>query len=316
MKIIIQIARIFGVALMLAALLSVTSESARRVHAGCGAGVGWGISSVQTSSQTTHTQDYSSTSVQISDDGQTFTDHQSSHTNADGSSSSHEDMDYNDQYGNSCNSDGGPMSGHVTRDEETDKDGNRKEHYEEIIEKDGKCEKTVRDREWDRKGKLVKDTGFITTEIPCSRYNLEWDRKGNISMGGGHTVQFESFTVTVPLRAKGGAFEARTYEGNYQVNSRVTLTGKCSGTYAQPVSIEVTAKEDEFDLELLHFSVKISLSLTGMTQCPEGSGMANSGTQTVTHDFTLHIEDKPTEVWQPLPGTDYTYTFTIKKRNP
>jgi hypothetical protein len=73
------------------------------------------------------------------------------------------------------------------KDDDKDAKGNRKEHHEEIIDKNGKCcTKYARDSEWDSKGNLIKKTES-RTDVPCDKYILEWNRVGNLSVNGAIT---------------------------------------------------------------------------------------------------------------------------------
>src|SRR5512138_1760330 len=106
MKTLTRKACLFGLALILAVILTVTTGLPRRAYAGCGAGVSWGVSNQLDSRQNSDgTQDTSSRSVQHSNDGQDWDDTQTSHTNPDGSSHTHEESNYTDSEGNGCNSD-------------------------------------------------------------------------------------------------------------------------------------------------------------------------------------------------------------------
>ncbi len=311
MKTLKRMAGVLVVALFLAVAVTAVTEPPKCAHAGCGSSTTWNIWAESTDRQTTDTEDISSHSVQHSDDGQTFEDTQTHHRNADGSSTDHEETDYDDKFGNGCSSDGEPMTGHRTRDEETDAEGNRKEHIEEIIEKNGKCMKQVRDREWDRKGKLIKDTGWITTEVPCSNYILEFTREGNLSAGG-ITIHWGPDTAIIPLGLKDG-----NYTGSQKGSFHATVSGKCTGTYNYPESAEVTAKEDEFgDLE---FSVSVTMSMAGTLTCPGagGGGPLGNAPVTFTRTFTLPFEDGASKVFTIPMGSGQTVdTFTLKKRTP
>lgn len=310
MKALIRIVGVLASALFLAVIITAATEPPKCAHAGCGSDTTWNTSSELNSSQSnTGTEDISSSSVQHSDDGQTYTDTQTHHKNADGSSTDHEETHYEDKSGNGCSSDGEPWTGDRTVDDETDKDGNRKEHIEEIIEKDGKCMKQVRDREWDRKGKLIKDTGWITTEVPCNKYILEFTREGNLSAGG-ITVHWGPDTAIIPLGLKSG-----NYTGSQNGSFHATVSGKCNGTYNYPESAEVTAKEDEFgDLE---FSVIVTMSMAGTLTCPGGGGPLGNAPVTFTRTFTLPFEDGASKVFTVPMGSGQTVdTFTLKKRTP
>jgi hypothetical protein len=305
-----------AVFLALALALGTAAGLPGRVDAGCGSDVTWTTSSSsferQTSDtangQTTTTQQWSSTSEQHSDDGQDFNDQQSRTVNPDGSSSEHEQTDYSDSTGNGCYSDGEPWSGHASTDTETDPKGNRKEHHEELIEKNGKCEKYVRDREWDSKGKLIKDVES-TTEVPCKKFDLEYSREGNISSGG-INVHWGPNKALIPVGLKNGV-----YEGSYEGAFDAKISGKCNGAYTYPVTVKLTAKEDEFhDLE---FTVTTTMSMAGTLSCPGGGGPVGNAPVTFTRTFTIPDEDGATKTYDiPMASSGQTTdTYVLKKPN-
>ncbi len=131
--------------------------------------------------------------------------------------------------------------GDYSSDDDTDAKGNRKRHHEEFFEKDGKCTKTTRDWEWDAKGKLIKDTGWITTEVPCIDTSLEVCWGGGLNSGVLSAI-WGPDTAIVPLTVKD-----KTYTGQFTGDWKGKLTTdacNCSGTF--PVTIDVKGQEDEF----------------------------------------------------------------------
>jgi hypothetical protein len=314
-----RVAGLFGAALFLAVFLTSAMEPPKCAHATCG--TTWHIWAESSDRQvshssggkTTETNDWVSRSVQVSDDGQTSTDHQEFHKYADGSSEEHEETSHEDKYGNGCGGDGEPWSGGRKRDVKTDAEGNSEEHIEEIIEKDGKCMKWVRDRAWDRNGKPIKDTGWIETEIPCkTEYNLEYTLEGegtsNMSDLGPVTMRWGPDTAVIPLSLKDGVYTG-TYEGNFTA----TYSGGCSGTQTYPTTIEVKAQEDE--LRDLKFSVSITNNMMGMVTCAGSTAPQSNEPNTTTRTFTLefaegatHVEDIPAGIFH------WKETFVLKKR--
>jgi hypothetical protein len=219
-------------ALVLAAALVMVVGSPWQTNASCEGDVSWKIHNVIDDSsttdtkggKTTDTQSISSRTEQNSNNGQSITDNQTHYTNADGSSHEHEDIYYSDSEGKRCDSDGMPMTHHHTKDDDTDSKGNTKEHIEEIEEKNGKCVKSVRDFEWNAKGKLIKDTGWVDTEIPCSKYNLRVNFKGTKSLAN-MTATYGPNNIIVHLEDKG-----KIYEGKYES----VLDGRVSGSATAP----------------------------------------------------------------------------------
>jgi len=247
---------LLSVALLLASVLILTIGAPRQASAGCGSDVTWSIWNVLDSRQTSDTQngrtvdtqDTSSRSEHHSDNGQDWNDTQTNHVNPDGSSHDHEESSYSDSEGKGCSSDGIPWKFTDKSDVDKDSKGNRKEHSESIEEKNGKCFKWVRDREWDSKGKLIKDVKS-TTEIPCSKYNLQVTFNGTFSSAAG-TMVFGPNTVVVHLEDKG-----KLYEGKFESVFDGRVTGRCNGSITWPVKIDVTGTKYEEKKELI-FSVK------------------------------------------------------------
>jgi hypothetical protein len=188
-----------------------------------------------------------------------------------------------------------------------DAEGNREEHIEEILEKDGKCIKRVWDRTWDRHGKPIKDTGWIETEIPCSTtYSLEVSVEGTISIPDG-SIQWHPATVTIPLGRKNGI-----YTGNYQGEFKATQSGNCSGEGTIPETFDVTAKENEFgDLE---FTINRTTSVSASGSCPSGSGSNTIPPISYTLTFTLPVRDGAS--WSIGGGTEPKWTYTFRERKP
>ncbi len=304
-------------ALALALALGVAVSRPGRVDAGCGSDTTWTTSSSSfdrttsdtSNGQTTTSQQTSTSSQQYSDDGQTFNDQQTRTVNPDGSSSEHEQTDYSDSTGNGCNSDGEPWKGSSSTDTETDPKGNRKQHHEEIIEKNGKCENYVRDREWNSQGKLIKDVES-TTVVPCKKFDLEYTREGNISAGG-INVHWGPNQALIPVGLKNGV-----YEGSYEGAFDAKVSGKCSGAYTYPVTVKITGKEDEFhDLE---FTVVTTMSMTGTIACPGGGGPLGNAPVTFTRTFTIPDEDGARKTYDiPMASSGQTTdTYVLKKPKP
>ena len=235
--------------------------------------------------RTTETQDIADRSEQHSSRGEDLTYSQTHHTNADGSYHEHQEAHYSDSTGQGCWNDGIPQKGDNWSDTDVDSEGNRKEHWEDIIEKNGKCEKIVTDREYDRTGKLIKDTQ-TRTEIPCSHLSLQVAFSGTYSVPK-VTLVYGPNTVTIPLETK----DTRTYAGRYESVFDGTLTGFCTGDVTWPVSINVTAKED--DARDLEFSVQTTFSTPWTLGSCEGlPGPPHVGALVIpTHNFTLPADD-------------------------
>jgi hypothetical protein len=307
---------LLAAALVLTVVFILAVGSPRHANAGCGSDVTWNIwneldsrqASDTKGGQTSNTQDLSSRSEHQSNNGQTWTDNQSSHNNADGSSHSHEESAYSDSEGKGCNSSGIPWKWTSHRDDDTDSKGNRKEHTEAIEEKNGKCIKYVRDREWDNKGNLIKDIKSMT-EIPCSKYNLQVTWKGNYTLpNGAQTMTFGPNTVVVHLEDKGS-----TYEGKYESVFDGKVSGICNGSITWPELIEVTADKDE-QFEDLAFSVKTTMREPWTLATCQGSTIKpKAGAINVPqHDFRLADESGSSRTITEGPYT-WTYTLIQKK---
>jgi hypothetical protein len=233
------------------------------------------------------------------------TDNTTHYTNADGSSHEHEDINYSDSEGKRCDSDGLPMKESHTRDEDTDSKGNTKEHIEEIKEKNRKCVKWVWDREWDSKGKLVKENES-TTEIPCSKYNLQVSFNGTKSSGN-MTAVYGPNTIIIHLEDKG-----KIYEGKYESVLAGNVKGFCNGSITWPVLIEVTATKYEEKKELV-FSVKTTMDKPWTPgTCKNLSGNMRAGAITVPlHLFRIAEEGGASFSVTEEPIT-WTYTLVQK----
>jgi hypothetical protein len=198
MKKLMRKVSVFGAALILAMVLTSATGTPKCVYARCGDGVTsqiWSESNVRRTidtvgGKTTNTQDVSHRYEINSDNGVDSTHLDTHHVNPDGSSHEHTETHATDQGigGNECypEENGKPWKADTRKDDDKDAKGNRKEHYEEIFDKNGKCTKYVRDREWDSKGNLIKETES-RTDVPCGKWILEWKREGNLSVNGAMT---------------------------------------------------------------------------------------------------------------------------------
>jgi hypothetical protein len=313
MKTLKRNAGLLAAALVLAAVLILAVGSQSPVKAGCGSDVSWQIwnelddrqTSDTQNGRTTDTQDLASRSEQHSDNGQDSSDTQTNHVNPDGSSHEYEEFNYSDSEGKGCNSDGVPWRGDSRREDDKDSKGNRKQHHEEIIEKNGKCEKYVRDREWDSKGKLIKDV-VTRTEIPCSKYNLQINFKGTKSLAN-MTATYGPNNIIVHLEDKG-----KIYEGKYESVLDGNVSGFCNGSITWPVKIEVTATKYEDKKELI-FSVKTTMDKPWtLGTCKGLSGDMRAGAITVPlHLFRIAEEGGATYSVTEDPIT-WTYSLVQK----
>jgi|WetSurMetagenome_2_1015567.scaffolds.fasta_scaffold21297_3 hypothetical protein len=304
---------LLSVALLLASVLILTIGAPRQASAGCGSDVTWSIWNVLDSRQTSDTQngrtvdtqDTSSRSEHHSDNGQDWNDTQTNHVNPDGSSHDHEESSYSDSEGKGCSSDGIPWKFTDKSDVDKDSKGNRKEHSESIEEKNGKCFKWVRDREWDSKGKLIKDVKS-TTEIPCSKYNLQVNFKGTKVLAN-MTATYGPNNIIVHLEDKG-----KIYEGKYESVLDGNVTGFCNGSITWPVLIEVTGTKYEDKKELI-FSVKTTMGEPKpLGTCKNLSGNMRAGAITVPpHLFRIPEEGEATYSVTEDPIT-WTYTLVQK----
>jgi hypothetical protein len=307
---------VFGAALILAMVLTSATGSPRRVYARCGTGVTSQIWSESNSRQTTDTvggkttstQDWSNRLEINSDNGNDHSKSVTRHVNPDGSSHEHTETHGTDQGigGKECypEENGKPWGADTRKDDDKDAKGNRKEHYEEIFNKNGKCTKYVRDSKWDSKGNLIKKTES-TTDVPCGKYILEVSYKGFIDVTHS-TITYGPNTAKIYLETN-----ANTYEGKYEGVFDAKMTGKCEGPGTFPVSYDVTAtKEDEFGE--MDFSVKGSRGASVTITCEGwGSGSDTEATKKNTYTFKLPAEDGASKTY--AEGA-ITLTFTLKKR--
>jgi hypothetical protein len=314
MKTLMRKAPLLGAALIFALALSGARALPSGIYTECERNTSWSIWSVQDSRQTSdttkgktsETQDTSSRSEQHSSRGEDTTHNDTHHTNADGSGHEHEDFNYSDPTGQGCHNEGIPWKGGFSHDTDWDSKGNRKEHNEELIEKNGKCEKSVRDREWDSRGNLIKDTGWITTEVPCSHLSLQVTFEGTYSIPR-TTLVYGPNTVMIPLETK----DTRTYTGRYESVFDGTVTGFCTADVTWPVSINVTATED--DARDLEFSVQTTFSKPWTLGSCEGlPGPPHVGALVIpVHNFTLPADDGASTT---ISGPAVKWTYTVKER--
>jgi hypothetical protein len=306
-------------ALTLAFLVSGARALPRRASTECERNTSWNIwnqlddrqTSDTVNGKTSETQDISSRSEQHSSRGEYTNDNQSHHTNADGSGHEHEDFHYTDSTGQGCGNDGIPQKGDSSTDTDWDSKGNRKLHHEEIIEKNGKCEKYVRDQEWDSKGKLIKDVES-KTEVPCSKWYLQVFNEGTMSVGD-LTAHYGPDNVIIYL----GSTAAKSYAGQFDGFFHEETTGKCSGFGIFPTKINVAAEEVEFGAEdEMDFTVEILQSGMASLTCPGGSGSRTGSIPTKTYTFSLPPEDGASRTFTESLGGygQEIYTFTLKKR--
>lgn len=313
MKTLILKVSVFGSALILAVLLSGARGLPTLVHNECERNTSWSIWSVlddrQTSDtvngKTTETQDISDRSEHHSSRGEESTSLQTHHTNPDGSSHGHQEYHYSDPEGKGCNnSDGTPWKGTLRGDDDVDANGNHKRHVKSTNEKNGKCTKYVDDYEWDRKGKLIKET-HTKTDVPCGKYDLEVSYKGFMDLNH-TTITWGPNTAVIYLEPNGEG----TYEGKIESVFDAEATGMCEGTGTFPVSYDVTAtKEDEFGE--MDFSVNGSRRRSAVGTCMGQSGSFTAPTITKTYTFKLPAEDGASKTFS---EASITLTFTLKKR--
>ena len=313
-------ARVFAAALILAVLLSGATALERRALAGCGADVSTQIwnevdsrwTSDTKNDQTTTSGDWSSRSEHQSNNGETRSSVETQTWNPDSSSHEHEAAHGSDPNGVGCyeEADGKPWGYDTRRDTDTDSKGNRKEHYEEIINDDGKCTKFVRDREWDSTGKLIKDVKS-TTEVPCGKYILEVLYKGSISVSHS-SITYGPNTAKVYLESDGNG----THTGSHEDRFDATMTGECTGSGVFPVAYDVVAKEVKFgDQDELDFSVKETKGRAATVSCWGGSGGVSIPITTNTYTFSLPPEEGASKTYSIPPGY-VSLTFTLRKQGP
>jgi hypothetical protein len=254
---------------------------------------------------TTDSQEITIISVVIGDKGDVFTDNTTHKKNSDGSSEDHENIHNEDPEG--CYENGEPWKGDYSTDDETDAKGNRKRHQEEFFEKNGKCEKTTRDWEWDAKGKLIKDTGLITTEVPCVRTSLEVRWGGELTSGVLSAI-WGPETSVVPLTVKD-----KTYTGQFTGDWKGKLSTdacNCSGTF--PVTIDVKGLEDEF--EKIYFTVTINQGKMANCACLGKSGSMTFPTEPEIYKFELLAQGGATITMDDPKGGVTKTTFALKMK--
>jgi hypothetical protein len=319
MKTFVRKVGFFITALIFAVTLTAGTGLPRPAYNECERNTSWSIWNELDSHWTTTTKnggtttsgDWSSRSEQHSSRGEDWNKVNTHHWNPDSSSHGHEESSYSDPEGKGChNSDGIPRKWNSRRDEDTDSKGNRKEHIELIEEKNGKCEKWVRDREWDSKGNLIKDVKS-TTEVPCGKWILEWSREGSTSEGS-VSIQRGPNTAKIYLESTG----AGTYKGNGEGVFDDKYSGLCTGWLTHPFSVDVTAKEVKFGgNDELDFSVKVTMRQVGSITCAGKSNDVGVPETPFTRTFSLPPEDGAS--WTdtfPMQGGQLTDTFTLKKR--
>jgi hypothetical protein len=303
-------------ALTLAFLVSGARAFPRHAHTECERNTSWSIWNVQDDRQTSdtvngktsETQQTSSRTESHSSRGEDLSLNTTHTTNADGSYHEHQEAHYADNTGQGCGNDGVPQKGDNWSDTDVDSDGNRKEHWEDIIEKNGKCEKIVTDKEWDRTGKLIKDTE-TRTEVPCSKWYLEILYKGSISVTHS-TITYGPNTAKVYL----GRSNDGTYTGSYESVFDAEMTGECTGSGTFPVTYDITAKEVKFgDQDELDFTVDETKGRAATVSCWGGSGGVSLPIQTNNYTFSLAAEDGASWTHSIPPGY-VTLTFTLRKR--
>ena len=318
MKTLTRKARLFGAALVLAMLLSGARGLPSRGYTECDRNTSWSVWSQWDDHQThdsvggrtTETEDTSTRSEQHSTRGEDWTDLQTHSRNADGSSHGHEEGHYTDNAGAGCYSDGIPQKWSHRSDDDTDSKGNRKEHFESISEKAGKCTKYVRDIEWDSKGKLIKDISS-ETDVPCGKYVLEVLYKGSISVSHS-TITYGPNTAKVYLESDGNG----THTGSHEDRFDATMTGECTWSGVFPVAYDVIAKEVKFgDQDELDFSVNETKGRAATVSCWGGSGGVSIPVTTNTYTFRLPPEDGASKTFSIPPGY-VSLTFTLRKQGP
>jgi hypothetical protein len=184
-----------------------------------------------------------------------------------------------------------------------DPKGNRKQHSEEIIEKNGKCEKYVHDIEWDSKGNKIRDVEK-TTEVPCGKYYLEVAMEGIIPFEDGE-IHWGPEKATITLRRENGIYTG-TYRGQFKA---VGSTHNCSDEVTYPEYFEVTAKENEFGD--LGFSVNHKEDgFHGMITCNGDTEIFDGPPFEEKLTFTLPVKDGAS--WSTNDGV-ITWTYTLRE---
>jgi hypothetical protein len=305
MKTILQKPWIIIIALVLAVILTAAVVPQRQVDASCQSGVSWRILNRLDNRQKSDPREISSRSEATTEDGQDITDLQTNYVNPDGTSHLHEETHYIDSKGNRCDGNREPYKADHSHDEDKEINGNRTEHTVDIIEANGKCMKTVHDREWDSQGNLTIDSQY-TTEILCSQYNLR------VSFYTTHTDAYKTMTygpntVTVCLENKGN-----TYRGKFESVFDGKLKGDCQGNVTWPVALDVTGTRDKESGDLV-FMVNTTLrepwtlgSCPGMQSTPPLDTFA-----VLPHTFRLPVEDRASVV---LPEGPVTWVYTLVRK--
>ena len=230
------------------------------------------------------------------------------HINLGGVSHQHEEFYYSDSKGIGSYSNGKPWKGSSKTDSDTDSKGDRKEHHEEIIEKDGTCEKYIRDDEYDKNNTLTKHTES-TSAIPCSEYSLQVSMNGTISYSG-LKVMYGPNRAMIDLESRKDA-----YSGSYEGVFDVTVKGKCDSFDTFPIIIDAaTPKEDQF--RYLDFSVNISIGNSFAALCLPAPPPIKIPPVTDTLTFTLPAQDGATKIYRMSGGGSgrLALTFTLKKQ--
>jgi hypothetical protein len=304
---------LFSIALFLAIILSLSVSPTIHVCATCGSTMHY-VRSERTDRQTsdtkngvtTETEKTTDRTVIVGDRGDVYTHSSTVNKNADGSSSEQEDYHLEDPDG--CYAAGEPWKGDLSRGDTKDPNGNRKRHQEEFFEKDGKCIKTVRDWEWNAKGELIKDTGWITTEVPCLRTSLEVRWGGELTSGV-LSVIWGPETSVVPLTVKD-----KRYTGQFTGEWKGKLTTdacNCSATF--PVTIDVKGLEDEF--EIIEFTVTINRGAMANCMCLGKSGSGGEIPKPEIYNFKLPAQGGATVTMDEANGAVKTKTtFTLKMK--
>ncbi len=299
MKAIIRYLGTVLVALVLAIGLGAGTELPNSRVAEAQLGVNWDIGVTDTSftslGPSGPTQNTSSDSHRTSDDGETEDDHQSSQKNEDGSGSEQENFTHDDAQ---CRKSGG-YSRHTT----IDKNGNRTVHTQTVWYENGKCEIVVTDAKFDKNNNPIGKPE--TKKYPCAQYKLEMAFKGT-AFAGFATMEWGPHKAVIPLTDDNG-----TLRGSYEGQFNGVMTGECNGYAIYPVSVQVTAVEDEF--EDLEFTVELAMSMQFSASCPDVSASNSMSFPKGTKTFTLPAQDGASYVMG-TPGGELAYTFTLRKQ--
>jgi hypothetical protein len=315
MKTMIQKVSVFGMFMLLAMLLSGARGLPTRAYNECERNTTWFIenelnirrTSDTVGGKTTTTEQMSEWSEHHSTRGETWTSNRTHQKNADSTSHGHEESSYSDPEGKGChNEDGEPKKFTHSQDDDYDSEGNTKRHIETIEEKDGKCVKYVRDMEWDRTGKLIKDIKS-ETEVPCVRTSLEVHWEGELNSGV-LSVIWGPDTSVIPLTVKD-----KTYTGQFTGEWKAKLTTdacNCTGTF--PVTIDVKGQEDEF--EVIDFTVTINKGAMANCVCLGKSGSVSFPAKAEVYQFQLPAQGGATITMDDPGGAVTKTTFTLKMK--